>query len=872
MCPPSDDADVALPIVGIGASAGGLEALEAFLRNVMPSSGLAYVVVQHLDPSRDALLATLLQRATLMPVVEVTDRMLVEADHVYVIPPNSELAVFGGRLYLLEPIAARGSRLPIDHFFRSLAAHSESSAVGVILSGMGSDGAQGVRAIKSHGGVALAQSPDTAAFNGMPQSAVETGVLDGTGLAEELPALIFDALRAGRRSAELGGASREPALDPADERGLEKVLLLLNAHCGQDFSQYKRQTVFRRIERRMALHQIGTLALYARYLQENPQESESLFKELLIGVTSFFRDAAAWSALAEQLPQLLVRLQSGEPFRAWVAACSTGEEAYTLAMLVHEAIEALHPSRRIAVQIFATDISRDAIDRARTGVYPNAISAELTSERIARWFELTDRGLQITKVIRDSVVFATHSVGMDPPFTKLDVLCCRNLLIYLTPALQRRLLPVFHYSLRPGGVLLLGSSESIGQSTDLFSPLGVSSRLYRRIETRARADVISFPTAAMTDMSEIPPKSLTSKSTLQGAAEQLLLRRFAPAAVLTDAKGDIVFISGRTGRYLEPAAGTTNWSIFAMAREGLRFELTDAFRLAADSPEPVVRRQLPVGTEAERHAVDLTVQLLRAPETLRGLMLVVFADSAVAAMPKSRRGGHTAASARIAVLEEQLSRAHAEVQALAEEARTVREDSHTASEELQSTNEELQSTNEELTTSKEEMQSMNEELQTLNRELQGRVDDLSRVSSDMRNLLESAEIATVFLDAQLRVRLFTAGSNRIFRLHDSDIGRPITDFASELDYPDLAADAREVFRTLIAREQEVTSRSGLQYLVRIMPYRTIADIIDGVAVHFTDITARRLLEADLLAARAALAAQAAAHDATLQQDRAPRGD
>jgi chemotaxis methyl-accepting protein methylase len=837
------------PIVGIGASAGGLEALELFMQNVPANSGLAFVIVQHLDPTHKGILAELLQRGTAMKVIQVKDRTRVQPDCVYVIPPNKDMSILHGVLHLLDPVAPRGLRLPIDFFFRSLADDSEERSIGVVLSGMGTDGTLGLKAIKGKAGVVFVQDPASAKFDGMPRSAVDAGLADVVAPVEALPGKIIAYLQHIPLIAK-------PGLAEADKghSAFEKIVILLRSQTGHDFSLYKKNTVYRRIERRMGIHQIDRITTYVRFLQENPQELELLFKELLIGVTSFFRDPAAWEALkAQVIPALLKDRPPSQALRGWVPACATGEEAYSLAIVFKEVVQQFKPARNHTLQIFATDLDRDAIDKARAGVFPANIAADMSPERLSRFFVQLERGYQVAKSVRETVIFAPHNVSMDPPFTKLDLVSCRNLLIYLTPELQKKLLPLFHYSLNPGGVLFLGSAETIGEFTDLFAPLEGKARLYRRLESGPRAEPVEFPASFTPARTEMPTTTaLKPPANLQSEAEQLLLQRYSPAAVLVNDKGDILFISGRTGKYLEPAAGKANWNLFAMAREGLRYDLSDAFRKALRQKDAVIRKNVKVGTNGGVQAVDLTLQALREPEALRGLVMIVFADVATGPETKGPAKGRPASSARMAALERDFAQARQELQTTREEMQTSQEEAKSANEELQSMNEELQSTNEELTTSKEEMQSMNEELQTLNHELQAKLDTLSQLNNDMKNLLDSTDVATVFLDPALRVRLFTAGSNRVFKLIPGDAGRPITDIASELAYPELADDAREVLRTLTVHEQPVAARDGRWFLVRIMPYRTLENMIDGVAVTFTDITASKALEGKLRATQAGL--------------------
>jgi chemotaxis methyl-accepting protein methylase len=835
------------PIVAIGASAGGLEALEQFLGHVPADSGMACVVIQHLDPNHKGMMPELLQRATAMPVTQAKNRMKVKPGGVYVIPPNWDLSILHDTLYLLEPVAARGLRLPVDSFFRALAADRKDNAICVILSGMGSDGALGLRAIKEQGGLVVAQDPASAKFSGMPQSAIDTGQVDIVAAAAELPLRINDFLRHAPRA--VAGAAPAAAETPAQKSAFDKICIVLRERTGNDFSHYKKSTVYRRVERRMGLHQIDRIAHYVQYLRENPQEVDLLFKELLIGVTSFFRDPAAWEALQSKvLPALLAASPEGASLRAWVAGCSTGEEAYTLAMVFREVQQKLKPGGRHTLQIFATDLDPDAIAKARRAVYPPNIVADVSAERLKRFFVEEEGGYRVGKEIRETVVFATQNAVMDPPFTNLDIITCRNLLIYLGPELQGRLLPLFHYSLKPGGILLLGSAESIGGYSELFEPIESATRLFRRRSNSLRVADLEFPSrqAPMKVESGNPAAHEPAGINLQSLADQILLQQFSPAAVLVTAAGDVLYISGRTGKYLEPAAGKANWNIHVMAKEGLREELALALPRALRSGEPVLCHNLRVGSNGGTQIVDLRVQPIEKPAALRGMVMVVFVDvdappveAAVAGKAGARR------SPRIRELEQALEHARQEAQALREEMQTTQEELKSSNEEMQSTNEELQSTNEELTTSKEEMQSLNEELQTVNVELQSKVDDLSLASNDMENLLNSTDMATVFLDKALHLRRFTNQATRIFRLIAGDVGRPLSDIAFDLDYPGLTKDAGEVLRTLAFCEREIAASNGRWFQVKIMPYRTMENVIDGVVITFNDISRAKNLEAQL---------------------------
>jgi chemotaxis protein methyltransferase CheR/two-component system CheB/CheR fusion protein len=635
----------------------------------------------------------------------------------------------------------------------------------------------------------------------------------------------------------------EIVLEAKSQSALEQIVILLRERTGNDFSLYKKNTIYRRIERRMGLHQIDAIANYVRYLRENPQELDLLFKELLIGVTNFFRDPPVWEYLkTDVLPALLAEYPAGKALRAWVPACSTGEEAYSLAIIFKEVLAANQTRQPFKLQIFATDLDQDAIDQARQGLYPANIAGDVSTERLSRFFSADGGGYRIKKEIREMVIFAPHNVIMDPPFTKLDLLSCRNLLIYLSQELQKKLILLFHYALANQGVLLLGNAETTSNTAHLFNVIDNKSRLYRRIGTPFPLDV-DFPTkyfpitAMANDTDKIQPIA-----NLQTLADQLLLQHFAPAAVLVNAGGDILYISGRTGKYLEPAAGKANWNIHAMAREGLRHELIGALKKAHGQTEAVHVQGLSVGTNGGSQIVNLTVQAITKPEALKGMSIVVFTDVATPASGSAIRKSPSAAQKSLQI---ELQQAREDLQTVREEMQTSQEELKSANEELQSTNEELQSTNEELTTSKEEMQSLNEELQTVNAELQIKVDDLSRASNDMNNLLNSMEIARVFLDNTLNIRRFTSHISHLFKVIAADVGRPLSDIVTDLDYPELQQDAQEVLRTLVFVEKQVRARDERWFKVRIMPYRTQDNLIDGVVITFIDISETKKLEAEL---------------------------
>ena len=828
-------------IVGIGASAGGLEALEAFLSHVPADSGMAYIVVQHLSPTHKTLLSELLQRVSSLGVNEARQDVALKPNCVYVIPPDTDIRVVNGCLKLSRPTEPRGLRLPINVLFSSLAIARGRKAIAVVLSGMGSDGTLGLQAVKAVGGLTVVQTPDSAEFDSMPKSAIKAGCADIVDRAEALPKRILEYLGRIRDSIATDPESNRAAVE---QHALQPIINLLQQQTRHDFSQYRSSTLNRRIGRRQAIHGLSELGDYASLLARNPQEVELLFNEVLIGVTDFFRDPEVWAQLSDTtIPELLERKDTGPNLRVWCVGCSTGEEAYSLAMILVECID--RQPREFNLQIFASDLNPDAIARARRGQYPLSIVSRVGEKRLARFFSKHDDHYQINKSIRDRVLFAEHDVILDPPFTRIDLISCRNLLIYFEPKLQQRLIPLFHYSLRPGGLMLLGSSESIGRLGHLFAPLHSNLRLFQRQDgaTGKGSDfLINFypPLSGKTKEHHVkkPGSSDQSSGSLQAAADRLLLQVYAPAAVVLNRDADILYISGRTGRYLEPAAGKANWNIHAMAREGLREPLAQAIKKAADDPAPVNLHGLEVRVDGSTQRVDLTVQALQEPASLRQLIIVVFRDAPEPeGSPEPGKGSGT----RQADLQRHLT----EIQSLREEARRHREEAETSQEELQSTNEELQSTNEELTTSKEELQSMNEELQTINSEMQTRLDDLMLAQSDMQNVLNSIEIAILFLDRDLNVRRYTERAASIINLRGTDVGRPLSDLTTSLQYPELQKDAIQTLRSLQPTNRQVQSSDQCWFSVRIMPYRRLDDVIDGVVITLVDITETKDLEQSL---------------------------
>ncbi len=843
-------------IVGIGASAGGLAAFEAFFSG-MPADtdpGMAFVLVQHLAPDHKSILTELIQRYTRMQVFEVEDGLAVRPNCAYIIPPGRDMAFLGGALHLLEPQSPRGQRMPIDFFFRSLAQDQRERAICVVLSGTGSDGTLGVRAIKGEGGMVMAQSPATTEYDGMPKSAIATGLVD-----YELPPADMPAQLMAYVSHAFGKPFGRAAAPPLKtESALMKICVILRAQTGHDFSHYKPSTVHRRIERRMAVHQIEGLDEYVRYLQQNQGEVEALFRDLLIGVTSFFRDPEAFQALDEQvIGRLLAGRPSGEVIRVWSPGCSSGEEAYSLAILLAEHQEALR--RSFTVQVFATDIDSLAVAAARAGLYPASIAADVTPERLERFFTMEPGGdaYRIHKSIRDMLIFSEQDLIRDPPFSKLDLISCRNLLIYMGGQLQKRLIPLFHYALNPGGFLFLGTSETVGDCVNLFAPLDRKAKVYQRkdeILGAYRAPLGKLLPAVIDTDAPSPrvkgkPARLT-KPPLRELTEQALLRETVPAAALVNPSGDILYLHGRTGFFLEPAPGEATLNILKMAREGLKRDLAAALKAATAGGALVHRPGLRVKTNGGFTFLNLTVRPVSygpADSHEAALYLVVLEQAAGGHTPAPRSGAPadsgdstgatTGAEARIASLQEQLRAKQEHLETTSEELETANEELKSANEEMQSVNEELQSTNEELETSKEELQSVNEELSTVNAELQTKVVDLSRANNDMNNLLAGTGIATIFVDHKLRILRFTPPATRIINLIQGDIGRPVGHVVSNLKgYDTLSSDVQTVLSTLIPMEREAQVATGAWFTMRILPYRTLDNVIEGAVITFADIS------------------------------------
>ncbi len=848
----ADNVQRGFPVVGMGASAGGLAAFEAFF-SAMPVDefpGMAFVVVQHLAPDHKSMLTELIQRCTAMQVLEVEDGMVVQPNCVYIIPPGRDLAFLNGALQLLEPSAPRGHRYPIDFFFRSMAQDQHERAIGVVLSGTGSDGTMGVRAIKDEGGMVMVQSIDSSEYDGMPNSAIATGLVDYQLPPAEMPANLIAYV-----AHAFGKIPRAVSISELNEDNiLKKIFILLRSHTGHDFSQYKPSSINRRIERRMAVHQIDTMEAYVKYLLQTPVEVDALFRDLLIGVTRFFRDAEAFRAFEEKvITRLIANKAPGAQVRVWVPGCSTGEEAYSIAILLQEQLEQLKNS--YTVQVFATDIDSQAISKARSGVYPASIVDDISPERLIRYFTAeSDGGMyRIRKNIREMVVFSIQNVIKDPPFSKLDLISCRNLMIYMSGDLQKKLIPLFHYALNPKGMLFLGTSETVGEFHSLFVTLDSKSKLYQRRESSQESGRTGLtqllPLLTVKDSVRPPAaekSTIIEKIPLRELTERELLKQVGAVAVLVNNRGDILYLHGKTGLYLEPPLGEVGViNILTMAREGLKQELYMALHHASGKKEIVTRHGLWVKTNGHYITVNLTVCPVETGFVSQQepyLYLVVMEENQEhrtidREIIEEPGYGNPDSDARIEALKQELLTKDEYFQAAKEELETSNEELKSSNEEMQSLNEELQSTNEELETSKEELQSVNEELTTVNGELQSKLIDLAHANNDMNNLLAGTGIATVFVDHDLCILRYTPSATHITNLIQSDIGRPVGHILSNLvGYTDLPADVKSVLDTLMPKAIEVETTEGLWYTLRIQPYRTLDNVIEGAVISFVDIT------------------------------------
>jgi len=814
----------AFPVVGIGSSAGGLEALTALFEHMPDENGMAFVIVPHLAPSHHSLMPELLDRQTGMLVVEAAEATVLQVNHVYVIPPDRCLTVTHGRLQHHPLSDQRGPYGTLDIFLESLAQDQQQLAIGIILSGTGHHGIQGLMAIKAAGGMVMVQEPGSAGSPGMPEAAISAGAADYVLTPEEMPDALMKYV--GHPYVSRATLSEQEPADSTESTDIHRIMARLRAHTKYDFHCYRKNMVMRRVARRMGLNQIDSVSRYIELLREEPGETQRLFQDLLIGVTEFFREPEAFEMIKQKvLPELLQRTDHDTPVRVWVPGCSSGEEAYSLAMLLTEGFS--EAGREAHLQIFGTDIDESALEKARLGRYAENALGNVSPERRHRFFvnvvNVDEQQFHVHKQLRESIVFAAQNLISDAPFSKLDLISCRNLLIYLEPEVQAKVIAMFHFALKPGGFLVLGPSETIGRAIDLFEPISPKWRVYRRIET-ARPPHATFPIIPSTGPSFLPERvletPLTPTTDLGRLTQQLLLRN-TPAAVLIDCRHEVLNYHGPTGRYLEQPGGPPTDDLLSLVREGLRTKIRTAVQQAIREKLTVVVEDARVKRNTTYHPVKFTVEPLRDSKITAELLLITFEDR----VPDAQRSSETAerrgtsktreSSSRtedlsgvVEQLEFELKATRDDLQSTIEQQDSANEELKAANEEVMSMNEELQSANEEMESSKEELQSLNEEMNTVNNQLEEKLRELQVVNDDITNLLQSSDIATLFLDRQFQVKLFTPMIDGLFSLRPADIGRPIEEFASKFTDPDLLDDCRVALERLSKIEREVWSHEA----------------------------------------------------------------
>ncbi len=817
-------------VVGIGASAGGLEAIETFFSSMPENTGMAFIIVSHLDPTRISLMPELIQKTTKMKLYEARDGMTIEPDNVYVAPANRDLGILHGTIQLIEPHEAHGFRLPIDFFFKSLSADLGEKAICIILSGMASDGTAGLKAVKSELGMVMVQDPQTAKFDGMPNSAIKSGLADHILPPEKMPDQLMKYT-----SQKVKGLLLDKAItDGKMPDAFQKIFILLRTSTGHDFSHYKQNTISRRIERRLNVSQLDNFPNYIRLLQENPKEIENLFKDLLIGVTNFFRDPESFVKLKNVLLKIVKSKPDNDSIRIWVPGCSSGEEAYSIAILLKECLN--ETKKTFNVQIFATDIDIEAIEKARLGKF-TGIESDVGNERLKKFFTSIGNIHQIRKEIREMLVFAPQSLIKDPPFTKLDLVSCRNLLIYFNSELQKQIIPLFHYSLLPEGILFLGSSETIGGFVDLFTMIEKKWKIYKRRDSIYSSTLFfEFPVSPLIRRQNEKIMEKKEVKNITQMAEKAILNNYSPDCLIATENGEIVYLHGSSGKYLELPHGEAKMNIFEMAREGLQQLLPALIRKVVSGKKPLSADGVKVKISGRWRLINITVKPVNEPAEMEGSLLIIFEEQKNVTETDTKNIKFNSGSAKIIKdLERELKSTKENLKASIGQLETSNEELKSNNEEMQSTNEEMQSSNEELVTSKEELQSLNEELITVNTELQNKNDELSIVNNDMKNLLDSTNIPTIFLNNDLLIKRFTFHATKVVNLISTDIGRPISHIATNIRYQNLIEDAEEVLRTLVFREVELQTTDGTWYQMRILPYRTIDNIIDGVVITFLNI-------------------------------------
>ena len=836
------------PVIAIGGSAGSFPAYEKFFSKMPADSGMAIVIIMHLDPLHKSQLSEVLQHYTSIPVIEATDGLTIEPDHIYVIPSNKDMGIHNRKLLLLAASKPEGIRQPIDYFFQSLANDQWNRSVALVLSGMGSDGETGIRMIKENLGLTIAQDPDTADYNSMPLAAIGTNLVDYVLAPEDMPLKIIQYLSHPAIAEE---ATDDIKISLKNNNAIQKILMLLRTHTGNDFSLYKKSTVTRRIDRRIAFYQFTDYAQYANYLKENPEETNNLFNELLIGVTKFFRDAAAFDSLKDHIKELIRHKKDDEPIRVWIAGCSTGEEAYSVAMLLVETVGELKRKHIPKIQVYATDLDPAALEHARAGSYHDNIVAEVSPERLKRFFFKEEDCYRVKKELRDIIVFAQQNLIKDPPFIKLDLLCCRNMLIYFTTELQKKIIPLFYYALNPNGVMFMGPAETIGGFTDMFKSIDPKWKLFNRLEGNIMlSNMIDFPFHSGKQPRPLKPDDATPPAQKRSVTEifnKTLIDKFLPPSVLVNEKGDILYNDGNTGKYLElPRGETVVNNIFKLAREELKYAVSNSIQQALKTDEIIIVENITFKDNKRSQVVSIRATAVKEPD-MPVFVLIVFEDNGLVKTNKKKPGqlGAAADNAADEELKKELVYTKQQLTSTVEQMQGSLEKLRLSNEELQITNEELQSTNEESLTTKEEMQSLNEELMTVNAQYQSKAEELTRLNNDMKNLLDATEVCTLFLDNDLNILRYTPQVRHLFNLIASDIGRPISHVVSNFEHPIIEMDIREVIDKLTIKVSDIRTKNNEWYRMRIMPYRTLDNYISGAVLTLTLITDYKQMQSRL---------------------------
>jgi two-component system, chemotaxis family, CheB/CheR fusion protein len=829
-------------VVGIGASAGGLEAVSELLRHLPSKSGMAFVFIQHLEPRQTSRMTEILSRITDMPVEVATDRLRMKRNHFYVMPPAVDITLSDGLLILERRTDSAGRHLPIDYFFHSLAKEQGDKAVAIILSGMGHDGSAGLKSIKEHGGTTLAQDEPSAQHGSMPASAIDSGYVDIVTTPRKMASELARLAQA--RPAK--PSKKRPPSENGLKNGLKNIFALLRSRTEVDFSQYRKTTVRRRIQRRMVVHRLEDIDDYFTFLKRNPEEVDALFREMLIHVTGFFREPETFDVLQSVvLPRLLEKRGQNDPIRIWLPGCSTGEEAYSLAIVVTEFFD--NRSDSPTIQIFATDVSDRVLEIARKGVFEPNIETSLTKDRLRRFFSKNERGYQINKQIRDLCVFARQNVLRDPPFSRLDLISCRNVLIYFETAAQKKLIPFFHYALKPGGFLLLGGAETVGNFSDLFEPVDSKTKLFakRSVQSPPLSSMeVEIPGPKEQALREFAAQAASMQPDIRREVDRALMDKYCPPAVVVDNGMKIVQFRGNVAPFLDPASGEASLDLFRMLKASLEMPLRSTINDAKKSNGPVRKEGILFQGNSQASFLNLEVVPMSGSAIRERYFLLLFEDSRLPILDptalKAGRGRRNVQDARVSQLEQELATTREHLQTLIEEQESTNEELRSANEEIQSSNEELQSTNEELETAKEELQSTNEELITLNEELKSGNLELTEVNNDLTNLLKSVNIPIVMVDRGLRIRRFTPVAQRTLKLIPADVGRSITDLRADVEVPQLETLISDVMDTLSAREVEVQDRRGHWYNLQIRPYETSDNKITGAVMILFDINAAKL--------------------------------